>query len=68
MLALCLLSMTLAWRERFGWAGVAIGAAAAMKLFAWPVVVVLGGFRLAKDFLGTGYRYSGVGFVAEHHP
>ncbi len=41
VLALCLLAFTLAFRQRFGWAGVAIGAAAAMKLFAWPVLLVL---------------------------
>jgi glycosyl transferase family 87 len=51
VLALCLLSMTLVWRERFGWAGVAIGAAAAMKLFAWPVLVVLAVFAWRRAFL-----------------
>lgn len=50
VLALCLLSMTLVWRGRFGWAGVAIGAAAAMKLFAWPVLVVLAFFAWRKAF------------------
>lgn len=50
VLALCLLSMTLVWRERFGWAAVAIGAAAAMKLFAWPVLVVLAFFAWRKAF------------------
>jgi hypothetical protein len=50
VLGLCLLSMTLLWRGRFGWAGVAIGAAAAMKLFAWPVLVVLAFFAWRKAF------------------
>ena len=50
VLALCLLSMTLLWRGRFGWAGVVIGAAAAMKLFAWPVLVVLAFFAWRRAF------------------
>jgi Glycosyltransferase family 87 len=50
VLALCLLAMTLVWRGRFGWAGIAIGAAAAMKLFAWPVLVVLALFALRRAF------------------
>jgi hypothetical protein len=50
VLALCLLSMALVWRGRFGWAGVAIGAAAAMKLFAWPVLVVLAFFAWRRAF------------------
>ncbi|HEX6683983.1 MAG TPA: glycosyltransferase 87 family protein [Candidatus Limnocylindrales bacterium] len=50
VLALCLLAMVLAARGRLGWAGVAIGAAAAMKLFAWPVLVVLGIFAWRRTF------------------
>lgn len=50
VLALCLLSMALVWRGRFGWAAVVIGAAAAMKLFAWPVLVVLAFFAWRKAF------------------
>jgi len=50
VLALCLLSMALVWRGRFGWAGIAIGAAAAMKLFAWPVLVVLAFFAWRRAF------------------
>jgi hypothetical protein len=55
VLALCLLAFALAARDRFGWAGVAIGAAAAMKLFAWPVLLVLGVYALRrpKYFLGA---------------
>lgn len=42
VLALCLLAFALAARGRPGWAGLSVGAAAALKLFAWPVVLVLG--------------------------
>ncbi|GIE96482.1 glycosyltransferase 87 family protein [Paractinoplanes rishiriensis] len=41
VLALCLLALALVATGRFGWAGLAVGAAAAMKLFALPVVAVL---------------------------
>ncbi len=41
VLALCLLALTCCAAGRFGAAGVAVGAAAALKLFALPVVVVL---------------------------
>jgi glycosyl transferase family 87 len=41
VLALCLLGLTLAARHRYGWAGLAIGAAGALKVIAWPVAVVL---------------------------
>jgi len=42
VLALCLLALALAARGRIGVAGLAVGAAAALKLFAWPVALVLG--------------------------
>lgn len=41
VLGLCLLGLALAATDRWGWAGVAIGAAASLKLFAWPVLVVV---------------------------
>lgn len=41
VLALCLLALACCAAERFGAAGLAVGAAAALKLFAWPVLVVL---------------------------
>ncbi|GAA0563275.1 hypothetical protein GCM10010172_53280 [Paractinoplanes ferrugineus] len=41
VMALCLLALTLAAADRYGWAGVAVGAAAAAKLFAFPIVAVL---------------------------
>lgn len=55
VLALCLLAFALAARDRFGWAGVAIGAAAAMKLLAWPVALVLGAYALVRR---SGGRYT----------
>ncbi|WP_144128320.1 glycosyltransferase 87 family protein [Catellatospora sichuanensis] len=55
VLALCLLALALAARDRFGWAGVAIGAAAAMKLLAWPVALVLGAYALVRK---AGGRYA----------
>jgi hypothetical protein len=41
VLALCLLALALAARSRYGAAGLAVGVAGALKLFAWPVAVVL---------------------------
>ncbi|MEU4156283.1 glycosyltransferase 87 family protein [Actinoplanes sp. NPDC026670] len=41
VLALCLLALALAATGRPGWSGAAVGAAAACKLFALPVVAVL---------------------------
>jgi hypothetical protein len=41
VLALCLLAFAFASVQRFGAAGIAIGVAAAMKLLAWPVLLVL---------------------------
>ncbi|HEU4425040.1 MAG TPA: glycosyltransferase 87 family protein [Pilimelia sp.] len=41
VLALCLLALALAGRGRLGAAGVAAGLAGALKLFAWPVTLVL---------------------------
>ncbi len=55
VLALCLLAFALAARGRFGWSGVAMGAAAAMKLLAWPVALVLGAYALVRR---SGGRYA----------
>jgi Glycosyltransferase family 87 len=41
VLALCLLALALAARTRLVGAGLAVGAAGALKLFAWPVAAVL---------------------------
>lgn len=41
VVALCLLALALAATDRYGWAGLAVGAAASAKLFAFPVVAVL---------------------------
>ncbi|SBT49649.1 glycosyltransferase 87 family protein [Micromonospora auratinigra] len=60
VLALCLLALALAAAGRPGRAGLAVGAAGALKLFAWPVAVVLicwaatrrAGWRTALGALG----------------
>ncbi|BCY15602.1 glycosyltransferase 87 family protein [Actinoplanes sp. L3-i22] len=54
VLALCLLALALAAVGRFGWSGVAVGAAAAAKLFAFPVVAVLAVLALVT---GRGRRF-----------
>ena len=41
VLGLCLLALALAARRRLGLAGIAAGLAGALKLFAWPVTLVL---------------------------
>jgi hypothetical protein len=41
VLALCLLALALCATRRYGAAGIAVGLAAALKLFAWPVAAVL---------------------------
>jgi Glycosyltransferase family 87 len=55
VMALCLLAFAFAARERHAAAGVAIGAAAAMKLLAWPVLIVLAVFAWPhrRYFLGA---------------
>ncbi|MGK5443855.1 glycosyltransferase 87 family protein [Micromonospora sp. URMC 105] len=60
VLALCLLALALAAVDRPGAAGVAVGLAGALKLFAWPVALVLifwgatrrAGLRVALGALG----------------
>jgi hypothetical protein len=42
VLAFCLLALALAATGRLTGAGVAVGLAASLKLFAWPVAVILG--------------------------
>ncbi len=41
VLALCLLALAYAARDRYTAAGIAVGIAGALKLFAWPVALVL---------------------------
>jgi hypothetical protein len=41
VLALCLLALAYAAQDRYGAAGIAVGLAGALKLFAWPVALVL---------------------------
>jgi len=53
VLALCLLALAFVATNRHGWAGLAVGAAAACKLFAFPVVAVLVVLALAT---GNGRR------------
>ncbi len=52
VLALCLLAFACAATDRPVSAGVAVGAAAALKLFAWPVLFVLAVFALKRRFAG----------------
>ncbi|MEH0973428.1 glycosyltransferase 87 family protein [Micromonospora sp. CPCC 205546] len=60
VLALCLLALALAATGRPGRAGLAVGLAGALKLFAWPVALVLivwgltrrAGLRVAAGALG----------------
>ncbi|RIV36442.1 glycosyltransferase family 87 protein [Micromonospora radicis] len=60
VLALCLLALALAATARPGSAGIAVGLAGALKLFAWPVAAVLviwaltrrAGLRLAAGAFG----------------
>ncbi|QOC94499.1 glycosyltransferase family 87 protein [Micromonospora craniellae] len=60
VLALCLLALAFAATARPGWAGVAVGLAGALKLFAWPVAAVLviwgltrrAGLRVAAGAVG----------------
>jgi hypothetical protein len=48
VLALCLLALSFAARHRYGAAGLAIGAAGALKLIAWPVAVVFAVHAIAR--------------------
>jgi len=57
VLALCLLALALAAVNRPGWAGLAVGAAAALKLFAWPVALVLGVHAVTRG-RRSAWRYA----------
>ncbi|WP_433345786.1 glycosyltransferase 87 family protein [Micromonospora sp. CA-111912] len=57
VLALCLLALALAAVDRPGRAGLAVGLAGALKLFAWPVALVLiawGATRRSSGRLAAG--------------
>jgi len=54
VLALCLLALAWCSVDRYGAAGLAVGAAAAAKLFAFPVVAVLAVLAIAT---GRGRRF-----------
>jgi hypothetical protein len=57
VLALALLALALAATGRPGLAGLAVGAAAALKLFAWPVALVLGVYAFTRG-RATGFRFA----------
>jgi hypothetical protein len=48
VLALCLLALALAATGRLGWSGLAVGVAASLKLFAWPVAIVVAAYALTR--------------------
>lgn len=54
VLALCLLAVGLSARGRWWASGVAVGTAAALKLFAWPVAVVLLAHGLTRGLRPAG--------------
>ena len=54
VLALCLLALAVCAADRYGLAGLAVGAAAALKLFAFPVVAVLAVLAITT---GRGRRF-----------
>jgi hypothetical protein len=60
VLALCLLAFTLAAGGRPGAAGLAVGGAAALKLFAWPIAVVLGAYLVTRGRAATGRYLAGL--------
>lgn len=51
VLALGLLALVLCATDRWTWGGAVIGIAAAMKLFAWPMLVVLAVWAIARGRL-----------------
>ncbi|MEQ4300618.1 glycosyltransferase 87 family protein [Plantactinospora sp. B6F1] len=56
VLALCLLALACAARDRYLGAGLAVGLAAALKLFAWPVALVLLVHAVVRGGPRTGLR------------
>lgn len=54
VLASCLLALALAATGRLGWSGLAVGAAAALKLFAWPVALVLAVHAVTRGLPALG--------------
>jgi Glycosyltransferase family 87 len=59
VLALCLLGIALAATRRFGRAGIALGLAGSLKLFAWPVALVVGALAYNR---ARGIRYAVAAF------
>ena len=64
VLALCLLALAFAARGSFAGAGVAIGIAGALKLFAWPVALVLLAYALTRGLLRYALPAFGIPIVA----
>ncbi len=60
VLALCLLALACCATRRYGRAGLAVGVAAACKLFAFPVVIVLAALALTQR-RATRYLPAAVG-------
>ena len=63
VLALCLLALGYAARHRLGVAGLVIGVASALKLFAWPVLLVLGVYAFTRGRIGR-YAAGALGLPA----
>jgi hypothetical protein len=62
ILGLCLLAFAYAARERFTAAGIAVGVAGAMKLFAWPVALVLLALAATRGArIARRYAYGAIG-------
>jgi hypothetical protein len=62
VLGLCVLALALAARERFGLAGIVVGVAGALKLFAWPVALVLLALAATRGRqIGSRYALGAIG-------
>ncbi len=62
ILGFCLLAFAYAARERFTAAGIAVGIAGAMKLFAWPVALVLLALAVTRGTrIARRYAYGAIG-------
>jgi hypothetical protein len=62
ILGLCLLGFGYAARDRFGAAGLVVGLAGAMKLFAWPVALVLLALAVVRAGRPGAFRF-GLGAI-----
>jgi hypothetical protein len=57
----CVLAFAFAARDRFGAAGIAVGVAGAMKLFAWPVALVLLALAVSRRRRAKEYALGAIG-------